>query len=261
MLGENGADVPPITTQLTPTGVLIVTIDSPPLNLYDEAMHAGLRGALERAADPDVSAVLFEAHGSVFTAGLDLGLVDRLGGANAADALFTEMIDLIHRVESLTVPTVFAAHALCLTWAFELALGCDLLVAAEGAQFGMVERRFALTPAMGGTQRLAARSGIARAREMVLTGALYSASRLATWNAVNVVLPDEGFTEAARSYVADLGLGPAEAHAAAKRILREYSSGGVEAADRCTPGIAAPLVDTDAHHRRVEDYLARRTTR
>ena len=55
------------------------------------------------------------------------------------------------RVEDLPCPTVFAAHALCLTAAFELSLGCDLLLAAESASFGLVERVVGLTPAMGGT--------------------------------------------------------------------------------------------------------------
>jgi enoyl-CoA hydratase/carnithine racemase len=249
--------VPPLTSWLTPAGVLIVTIDSPPINLYGEAMHDSLRDAVERAGKPDVSAVLFEARGRLFTAGIDLALLDRLADPELVQALFGEMIDLIHHVEALAVPTVFAAHALCLTWGFELALGCDLLVAAESASFGMVERRFALTPAMGGTQRVAARAGIARAREMVLTGALYPATTLAGWNVVNLVLPDQGFAGAARDYTAGLASGPTESHAAAKSILREYARGGLDAADHRTPEIAAALRDTDAHRRLVEEFLAR----
>ena len=54
---------------------------------------------------------------------------------------------------------MFAAHALCLTAAFELSLACDLLLAAESARFGLVETVVGLTPAMGGTQRLAERAG------------------------------------------------------------------------------------------------------
>ena len=100
---------------------------------------------------------------------------------------------MIHTVEELPLPTVFAAHALCLTAAFELSLACDLLLAAESARFGLVETVVGLTPAMGGTQRLAERAGPARARELVMTGALYDAATLERWNVVNRVLPDDGF--------------------------------------------------------------------
>ena len=51
--------------------------------------------------------------------------------------MFDRLIELARRVDRLPCPTVFAAHALCLTWAFELALACDLIVAAESAGFGL----------------------------------------------------------------------------------------------------------------------------
>ncbi|MGG7378126.1 enoyl-CoA hydratase-related protein, partial [Escherichia coli] len=82
------------------------------------------------------------------------GLTPETGGA-----LWTRLLGLAHTVEELPLPTVFAAHALCLTAAFELALACDLLLAAESARFGLVETVVGLTPAMGGTQRLVERAG------------------------------------------------------------------------------------------------------
>src|ERR1041384_7017299 len=107
---------------------------------------------------------------------------------------------MIHRIESLPFPTVFAAHALCLTAAFEISLCCDLLLAAESAKFGLVEIVVGLTPWMGAPQRLTERAGPARAKELIYSGALFDAATLERWNVVNRVLPDEGFAEAARSY-------------------------------------------------------------
>ena len=95
---------------------------------------------------------------------------------------------LTRRVERLECPVVFAAHALCLTWAFELALACDLIVAAESAAFGLVETVVGLTPAMGGTQRLAERAGSGRAREFVMTGRPFDAATMERWGVVNRVL-------------------------------------------------------------------------
>jgi len=89
--------------------------------------------------------------------GVDVSLFAAQRGTDGAGNLFDGLIAIERRVEQLPCPTVFAAHALCLTWAFELALACDLIVGARSARFGLVETVVGLTPAMGGTQRLAER--------------------------------------------------------------------------------------------------------
>ena len=78
-----------------------------------------------------------------------------------AGELWTDLLGIIHTVESFPFPTVFAAHALCLTAAFELSLACDLLLAAEKAKFGLVEKVVGLTPGDG---RHAAHGRARRAR-------------------------------------------------------------------------------------------------
>ena len=80
---------------------------------------------------------------------------------------------MIDKVEALPAPVVFAAHALTLTAAFELALACDLIVASPKAKFGLVEKVVGLTPSMGGTQRLAERAGSGRARHFVMSGGIF----------------------------------------------------------------------------------------
>ena len=122
--------------------------------------------------------------------------------------MFAGLVAVARRVDRLPCPTVFAAHALCLTWAFELALACDLILAAESASFGLVEKVIGLTPAMGGTQRLAERAGTGRAREFVMAGRPFGAAELERWNVVNRVLPDDGFDAAARQYAASSRRGP-----------------------------------------------------
>jgi enoyl-CoA hydratase/carnithine racemase len=150
---------------------------------------------------------------------------------------------------------VFAAHALCLTWAFELALACDLIIAAEPASFGLVERVIGLTPAMGGTQRLAERAGSGRARELVMTGRRYDAATLERWNVVNWVLPEEGFDAAARALAVELAEGPTLAHAATKDVIRAYIEGGVELANDRVGEIAGRLFDTDDLRGAVRTFL------
>ncbi len=140
-------------------GLAVVTFDSPPLNLYDDALAGALEQAVAELEASSPRAVLFRADGRVVSGGVDVSVFAALETSADAARLFDGLVGLARRVERLPCPTVFAAHALCLTWAFELALACDLILAAESASFGLVERVIGLTPAMGGTQRLAERAG------------------------------------------------------------------------------------------------------
>jgi enoyl-CoA hydratase/carnithine racemase len=166
------------------------------------------------------------------------------------------LVDIARRVDRLRCPTVFAAHGLCLTWAFELALACDLIVASQSASFGLVERVVGLTPAMGGTQRLAERAGTGRAREFVMTGVPYDAATLERWNVVNRVWPDADFDSAARRFAAELAAGPTLAHAATKQVLRDYLEGGVEGANDRVAEVAGRLFDTADLRGAVRSFLA-----
>jgi enoyl-CoA hydratase/carnithine racemase len=233
----------------------IITLDSPPLNLFDEAMMTGLREAVGQVAADHPRGLLIRAEGRVVSGGVDVHLFEPLTPETAAK-LWTELLEIIHTVEDLPFPTVFAAHALCLTAAFELSLACDLLLAAESARFGLVEIVVGLTPAMGGTQRLAERAGPARAREFVYTGELFDAATLERWNVVNRVLPDDGFADAARTFATRLANGPTRAHAATKAIVRAQLDGGTRAADARVPEIAGGLFATEDLKNAVRSFLA-----
>jgi enoyl-CoA hydratase/carnithine racemase len=162
---------------------------------------------------------------------------------------------MIQSVESLPYPTVFAAHALCVTAAFELSLACDILLAAESAAFGLTEIVVGLTPSMGGPQRLAERAGPARAKQLVYTGERYPAGVLERWNVVNLVLPDEGFAAAARGYAHRLAAGPTLAHAATKRLVGTALRDGVRAADDVTPAVSGVLFGTADLCAAVDSFL------
>jgi enoyl-CoA hydratase len=232
----------------------IITLDKPPLNLFDRAMLDALGAAVRDVAADPPRGLLVRAEGRAVSGGVDVHLFDGLSVEDAA-ALWRELLDVIHTVEELPLPTVFAAHALCLTAAFELSLACDLLLAAESARFGLVETVVGLTPAMGGTQRLAERAGPARARELVMTGALYDAATLERWNVVNRVLPDEGFAEAAVAFARGLAEGPTRAHAATKGIVRAQVEGGARAADERVPELAGDLFATEDLKGAVRSFL------
>lgn len=180
-------------------GLAVVTVDSPPLNLFDTVMRDALVATVGELERTSPRGVLFRFEGKVVTAGVDVHLFDALSGADEASALFAGLVSVAQRLAALPCPTVFAAHGLCLTWGFELALACDLILASERASFGLIEATVGLTPAMGGTQRLAERAGSGRARELVMSAERYDATTLHQRGVVSRVLAAEGFDAAARA--------------------------------------------------------------
>jgi enoyl-CoA hydratase/carnithine racemase len=232
----------------------VITHDSPPLNLFDRAMGDALTSAFVEVKNSDARGLLLRAEGRAVSAGVDVNLFATLDVDSGAD-LWRDWFEMVHLLEDLPIPTVFAAHALCLTAAFEISLACDLLLAAESARFGLVEKVVGLTPSMGGPQRLAERAGPARAREIVYTGELFPAAALERWNIVNRVLPDEGFDTAAREFAMSLAAGPTRAHAATKAIIREQVEVGTAGADEITAEVSGRLFGTEDLQNAVASFL------
>ena len=236
------------------TGLAVATFDSPPLNLFDAAMFESLRETVDELAGDPPRAVLFRAEGRAVSGGVD---VHEFAGVTPEQGseLWSELLAVVDKVELLPAPVVFAAHALTLTAAFELALACDLIVAARSAQFGLVERVVGLTPSMGGTQRLAERAGSGRARQLVMTGDLFGAEELERWNVVNYVYDDAEFEARSRALAADLAAGPTTAHAMTKHVLRRFREGGIPAADDAIREDAGELFATEDLKGAVETFL------
>jgi enoyl-CoA hydratase len=235
-------------------GLAVVTLEHPPLNLFDHEIFHGLEEIVAALETTPPRAALVRATGKVVSGGVDVAVFDGLAPDDAA-ALWRGSLGLVHRIETLPFPTVFAAHALTLTAAFEIALACDLLVASRSARFGFPENVVGLTPSMGGTQRLAARGGVAFARSVVLTGELYDAETLERHGIVHRVWDDKAFEGRALELATRLSEGPTLAHAATKEILRAFAEGGVGRADEVTPEISGRLFATEDLKAAVRSFL------
>jgi enoyl-CoA hydratase len=233
----------------------VVVIDDPPLNLFGEEMVAGVLAALDQAEGEGVRALMVRAEGDLFTGGADVNVFDGLTEEQAVEFVGS-LLEITHRVEGLPFPTLACVQGLCLTAGFELSLACDMIWAAESAQFGLVEAVVGLTPLMGGTQRVAERAGPARARELVMGAGLYDAATMERWNVVNRVLPDGELEEKSQRFAERLASGPTRAHAATKRIVRAQLDHGVAGADERTAEIGAPLFATEDLQAAVKSFLA-----
>jgi enoyl-CoA hydratase/carnithine racemase len=222
-------------------------ISAPPLNLFDLETVTDVEIALAEIGvlvrDGRARAVMLRAEGKVFCAGVDVHIFQGLNTSEGAQ-LMARMLTLTQSIEALPVPTVAVVHALNLTIGVELSLGCDLLWAAEEASFGLVEATVGITPGAGGTQRLAARAGVARAAEFVMTGDIYTARELLEWGVINRLRPAADLLPDARALTRRLAAGPTVALAVAKRLLQATRDHGVAAADAVTPRETGPVFAT-----------------
>jgi enoyl-CoA hydratase/carnithine racemase len=232
----------------------ILTLDHGDLNLFDQVVIDSLDAETRELSANPPRGLLIRAEGRVVSGGVDVHTFQGLTPEDAGQ-LWRRLLAIIWRVEDLPCPTLFASHALCLTAAFELSLACDLLLAAESARFGLVETVVGLTPSMGGPQRLAARAGPARAKELIYSGELFGAATLERWNVVNRVWPDETFAESARALAFRLAHGPTQAHAATKLIVRTQVEQGVRAADEIVPDVSGRLFATEDLNNAVASFL------
>ncbi|HEX2129269.1 MAG TPA: enoyl-CoA hydratase/isomerase family protein [Solirubrobacterales bacterium] len=238
--------------------VASIVLSNPPLNLFTDDAFEQLVRAIAAVEGSDARALVWRAEGDLFTGGVDVNAFQRVvdSGAAEAERFAQPLIDAVRRLEAIELPSLALVHGLCLTAGLEVALGCDIIWASESARFGLVEAVVGLTPGAGGTQRMAERAGPGRAREFVMSGGLYDAPTLERWGVVNRVVGDGELLEKGMRFAHRLASGPTVAHAATKRIVRAYCSGGIDEADRITPDQFAALFESEDLQKAVESFLA-----
>ena len=168
-------------------GVVRCTLDRPPLNLFEPGLIAALRATFETlAADPTVRLAVLTGAGRAFTGGMNVGVLRDLDAASAT-GLITSLHDAIAAVHTAPFPVVAAVNGHALGAGFELALACDLRIAAADATFGLPEVRVGV-PSVIQAALLPPLIGPGRAAELLLTGASIGAPQALAWGLVNRVV-------------------------------------------------------------------------
>ena len=200
-------------------GVATLTLDRPvALNALDAATLRALRAAFrELDDDPGLRALVLTGAGErAFSAGADIAAMAAM--APEEGAAFSRLgHEAMAAVEALAVPVIGALNGVALGCGLELALACDLLVAAERVRLGQPEINLGLIPGFGGTQRLVRRVGQARARELIYLGRAISAEEALRIGLVDRVVPAERVRAEAAALAAELAGKPPVALRQAKR--------------------------------------------
>ena len=185
---------------------------------FDEAVQQANR-------TPGLRAVLVRGAGKSFSAGIDVTTFMALAAEfgphwQARMRSITDMFQgVLNRLERLELPTIALLHGHCLGLALELALACDMRIAAANTLIGLPETRLGLIPDVGGTTRLTRIVGPARAKELIFTGKQIPAEQAEPWGLVNYVVAEGELLHKAETIVAELGAAAPLAVGMAKRVI------------------------------------------
>jgi len=182
--------------------VAIVTLDHPPVNALSQQLLEELEDEYDRLdRDDDVRAIILGGEGEkAFVAGADItefpALREQVEEA-AAGGSARGIQKLAARMDAGRTPVIAAIHGYCLGGGLELAMACDIRIAAEDAQLGQPEIKLGLIPGGGGTQRLPRLVGHGRALLLNLSGDPISGTQAYEWGLVERAVPREGLLDAA----------------------------------------------------------------
>jgi methylglutaconyl-CoA hydratase len=203
-------------------GVLTLTLNRPEKrNALDTALIDALHAALDRAElDVAVRVIVIRGAGRDFCAGADLDelLDSALRSMEDNERAALRLGRLFVRIRELPKPVVAVVHGRALAGGAGLATGCDLVLAAESAQFGYPEIQRGFVPAMVMTM-LRRLTGERRAFDLVATGRVLRAAEASDMGLVSRVLPDAGFEATAAAVIAGIAASSPSALALIKRLL------------------------------------------
>lgn len=180
-------------------GVVVLTLNRPEArNALSIALREEAVTALQAAgSDDSVGAVVITGKGAAFCAGVDLKELGAPGGPPKPKGKGSD--DMAGAIVSCRVPVIAAVNGLAITGGFELALACDIILAASDARFADTHARVGILPMWGLSQRLPRLIGMARAKQLSFSGDFCDAETAERWGLVNQVFPpDRLLSEAVR---------------------------------------------------------------
>ncbi len=218
-------------------------------NALDHAILDAIAAATRRL--DGARCLLLTAEGPVFSAGYDIGGLPRDEFAHRAESLVAHPFhDAIDALDAFPYPAVAALNGHALGGGLELALTCDLRLAAESAKLGMPPARLGLVYSHTGLRRFIDAIGVTRTRHLFLTARNVGAATALQWGMVNEVVPDAELAERAVAYAAAVAANAPLSLTGNKRVIREL----LAAEGTLDPDVEAELVALREACFRTEDF-------
>ncbi len=214
---------------------------------------------------PGVRVVWIRGAGGVFSAGIDvtafLAIPEQYGPnwQRQMRRITDDFQAVLTRLERLELPTIALLQGHCLGLALELALACDMRLAAAGTRLGLPETRLGIIPDVGGTTRLTRLVGVGRAKELILTGRQIDASGAESWGLVNAVMPADELVAQAEVLSAELLLAAPLAVGMAKRVIDGLAD--VDRGLQLEAWAQSQLMSTQDFQEGIQSFLMRRPAR
>ncbi len=177
-------------------GIAILSLNRPEtLNALSPSLFVELRQLVDAIAqDTDnIGCVILRGEGKSFSAGNDLKAIQN--GEQAPSAYF--QAETLEAIERLPQPVIAAVQGHCYTGSLELALACDLLIAAQSAKFADTHGKWGMSPTWGMSQRLPRRVGLLAAKEMMFSGRVIGGEEAVQMGLANQCVPDEQLQQSA----------------------------------------------------------------
>ena len=215
-----------------------LTIDNPAKrNALDHEILDGIAATVGEL--DDARCLLLTAVGPVFSAGYDIGGLPRDEFAHQAESLVAHPFhDAIEALEAYPYPAVAALNGHAIGGGLELALTCDLRMAATGIKLGMPPAKLGLVYSHTGIRKFIDAFGVARTRELFFTGRNVSAATALEWGMVTEIAPAEKLAERAVAYAAEIAANAPLSLAGNKRVISEL----LAAEGALDPEVEAELV-------------------
>lgn len=199
------------------------------LNALNSTLIGELADALEALdRDDSIRCIILTGNERAFAAGADIG---EMANMTVVDQLSRDQFAKWDRIRRIKKPLIAAVSGWALGGGCEIALMCDMIVAAESARFGQPEISIGIIPGAGGTQRWAQAVGKARAMEICLTGEPITAQQAMAWGLVNRVVPTELYLEEAKALARKVAARPPlavrQAKEAVNNVFNDYLEKGL----------------------------------
>jgi enoyl-CoA hydratase/carnithine racemase len=209
-------------------GILTITLNRPEKrNALSLELFEAVGAAFDRAAEPEVRVVLLTGAGEVFCAGIDLNSLGQLGGGDAGNfkPAGAHLQEIYMRLERLGKPSVAAIQGAALGAGLQLAMACDLRVAAQDARLGLFEIHYGIVPDLGGIHRMVKLCGLSRAKDLAMTGREIKPKKAMRIGLVDRVAAPDELLEVAGELVRDIAAKAPRAVRAAKRLADQAAAG------------------------------------